>query len=189
MHYFNITDVTCSAYQAVGHENGMGCSPSRICKTCEPNKPCFIPDSYPVYSVEQYGHFPGGVEQMMQEIYQRGPIVCGMGLTQEFEDVYKSGVYEDLTGEMKIFHEVEIVGFGVEDDKPYWEIKNSWGTAWGDQGFFKLIRGKNNMNIESDCAWVVPKDTWTKDERHYTTEAERNDPRNNFTNGNFPATD
>ena len=103
--------------------------------------------------------------------------------------MYVSGVYEDFTGAMKIFHEVEIVGFGVEDDKPYWEIKNSWGTAWGDQGFFKLIRGKNNMNIESDCSWAVPKDTWTKNERHFTTEAERNDPRNNLTNGNFPQVD
>jgi len=69
MHYNNITDATCSAYQSVGHENGMGCSPSRICKTCEPGMPCFVPDSYPIYSVEEYAHFPGGEEAMMQEIF------------------------------------------------------------------------------------------------------------------------
>ena len=45
------------------------------------------------------------------------------------------------------------------------------------------------MNIESDCAWAVPKDTWTTNERHYTTEAERNDPLNNLTNGDFPIFD
>ena len=29
------------------------------------------------------------------------------------------------------------------------------------------------MNIESDCAWAVPKNTWKNLERHQTTQAER----------------
>ncbi len=70
---------------------------------------------------------------------------------------------------MSIYHYVEVVGFGIENDIPFWEIKNSWSTAWGNQGFFKIIRGINNMNIESDCAWAVPKNTWENHERHQTT--------------------
>ena len=35
------------------------------------------------------------------------------------------------------------------------------------------------MNIESDCAWAVPKDTWTNDERHLTTDTERQSFLNN----------
>ena len=43
----------------------------------------------------------------------------------------------------------------------YWMIRNSWGTYWGENGFMRLIRGVNNLGVESDCAWATPVDTWT----------------------------
>ena len=67
---------------------------------------------------------------MMQEIYQRGPIACGIAVTQEMED-YTGGIFEDLTGDMNVTHEISIVGFGEENGTPYWIIRNSWGTHWG----------------------------------------------------------
>jgi len=53
----------------------------------------------------------------------------------------------------------------------------------------KLVRGKNNLAIESDCAWATPTDTWTTTETHQTTDAEKNDPANNSTNGPYPIGD
>lgn len=57
-------------------------------------------------------------------------------------------------------------------------MRNSWGTHWGESGLFRVIRGINNIGIESDCAWATPKDTWTKQQVHQTTADEQNDPRN-----------
>merc|ERR1711964_218652 len=53
---------------------------------------------------------------------------------------YKSGV---LTGGCsgQINHAVLAVGYGAENGKNYWKVKNSWGDYWGDEGFFLLERG------------------------------------------------
>lgn len=99
---------------------------------------------------------------------------------------YTSGIFEDTTGDLDVTHEISIVGFGEENGTPYWLVRNSWGTHWGLEGFMKIVRGKNNMAIESDCAWAVPRDTWSTPVVHTTTEAEKNDPNNDYTNGDYP---
>ncbi len=34
-----------------------------------------------------------------------------------------------------------IVGYGTDGLTDYWICKNSWGTSWGEDGFFKIVRG------------------------------------------------
>ena len=75
---------------------------------------------------------------------------------------YHGGILQDPTRAFMTDHVVSIVGFGEEDGVKYWKIRNSWGTYWGEEGFFRLIRGINNLLIESKCTFAVPKDTWTK---------------------------
>eukprot|EP00042_Codosiga_hollandica_P027827 m.141382 g.141382 ORF g.141382 m.141382 type:complete len:355 (+) comp52598_c0_seq8:121-1185(+) len=37
----------------------------------------------------------------------------------------------------------------------YWIGRNSWGTYWGEQGWFRIVRGTNNLGIEAHCDWAV----------------------------------
>lgn len=97
---------------------------------------------------------------MMQEIYQRGPIACSIA-TPEALHTYTGGIFIDTTGDKDVTHEISVVGWGVEDGVKYWTVRNSWGSHWGEQGFFRVIRGVDNIAIEDDCAWGTPKDTWT----------------------------
>jgi len=115
---------------------------------------------------------------MKQELYQRGPIACGIVADQSLDD-YKEGIFNNPTPYTPddINHDISVVGFGEENGVKFWTIRNSWGSAWGEQGFFRLIRGTNNIMIETDCAWGVPLDTWSKDVRHHLTEEEKKDLR------------
>jgi cathepsin X len=135
-----------------------------------------VPDSYYVYGVDEYGTVTGE-QGMMQEIYQRGPIACGIAVPDSLES-YTGGIYQDTTGDQNIVHDISVVGYGVENGTKYWVVRNSWGTHWGENGFFRVVRGVNNIAIESDCAWATPKDTWTKPLIHQTTQEEKVDPKN-----------
>jgi C1A family cysteine protease len=31
-----------------------------------------------------------------------------------------------------------VAGYGTEGSQPYWLVKNSWGTSWGENGYVKI---------------------------------------------------
>ena len=171
MHNNEVTDETCSIYRARGHDNGAKCSQQIMCENCSPTDGCWNQDNYKVYHTDEYGKV-SGEQTMMQEIYQRGPIACGIAVPEALEN-YTSGIFEDKTGDMDIVHDISVVGFGVENGQKYWTVRNSWGTHFGESGFFRVVRGTNNIAIETDCAWATVTDTWTEDRRHKLTLQEK----------------
>jgi len=159
-----ITDETCSIYQARGHDNGAPCSKVSTCETCWPDTGCYRPPKYFTYYVDEYGDVTGDDQEtaMMTEIYNHGPISCGVAVTDDLV-AYTGGIFVDLTNFTEVNHDISVVGFGEEDGHKYWIIRNSWGTYWGENGYFRLTRGVNNIAIEGGyCSWATPKDTWSE---------------------------
>jgi len=157
-----ITDETCSIYVARGHDNGMPCSKVSRCETCWPETGCYRPEHYFTYFVDEYGDVEGDQEQaMMEEIYNNGPISCGISATDELVS-YTGGIFTDITNASSINHDISVTGYGEEEGQKFWVVRNSWGTYWGEGGYFRLARGINNLGIEGGyCSWATPKDTWS----------------------------
>ena len=168
-----ITDETCSIYRARGHDNGAKCSAKIMCENSSPSKGCFNQDNYKVHNADQYGEV-NGEQAMIQEIYQRGPIACVVVIPPALES-YTSGVLDDKTSDVNIIQDISVVGYGVDNGVKYWTVRNSWGTHFGEDGFFRVVRGVNNIAIETDCAWATPKDTWSTDKRHKNTIIEQSE--------------
>lgn len=64
----NITDETCSIYQAKGWNNGLDCSSMTKCQNCAPGQGCWAQENAHIYGVEEYGSVTGE-EAMMNEIF------------------------------------------------------------------------------------------------------------------------
>ncbi len=57
--------------------------------------------------------------------------------------LYKSGVFSDTKCKTVVDHYVLIVGFGIDGKKKFWNLKNSFGTGWGINGYMLLERLDN----------------------------------------------
>lgn len=68
-----------------------------------------------------------------------GPLVTCMNV---FEDLYsyKEGIYQHVWGDFCGRHSVTIMGYNNEEG--YWICKNSWGTEWGEDGWFNIRYGQ-----------------------------------------------
>eukprot|EP00178_Gracilaria_changii_P007931 TRINITY_DN2462_c0_g1_i1.p1 TRINITY_DN2462_c0_g1~~TRINITY_DN2462_c0_g1_i1.p1 ORF type:complete len:304 (+),score=56.18 TRINITY_DN2462_c0_g1_i1:1-912(+) len=119
-------------------------------KTCEdgsePNRYRVKVTSIRVYS---------GAEAI-QEALQNGPVETGFTVYEDFM-AYGGGIYSHEQGSALGGHAVAIVGWGTEDGTDYWLVKNSWSAFWGDEGFFKIVRGTNECGFEGGAMAGMPK--------------------------------
>jgi len=95
-------------------------------------------------------------EAIRKEIFTNGPVEADFTVYEDFLS-YTSGVYQHTTGKSLGGHAVRILGWGTESGTPYWLIANSWNADWGDKGYFKMIRGKNDCGIEAGINAGTPK--------------------------------
>ncbi len=105
-------------------------------------------------------------ETLMRELVDNGPFVISISPSYIFS-MYSKGIMDaDETTWLKlgiekpewerVDHSTVVVGYGVENGKEYWLVQNSWGSDWGENGYFRIAKGKNLMNIESlgQCAKI-----------------------------------
>jgi len=88
-----------------------------------------------------------GEENMKTDLYQNGPFQAVFAVYSDFLE-YKNGIYQHTSGPFQGSHTVRVIGYGEENGVKYWTCANSWGTVWGEHGFFRIRRGTNECGIE-----------------------------------------
>lgn len=103
-----------------------------------------------VWKITDYGKVPYGVENTKSYLVDKGPLPTKMDVYEDFYNDYESGIYEHISGDYMGIHDVVIVGYN--DDPGYWICKNSWGTGFGESGWFRIKYGE--CGIESDTYYI-----------------------------------
>lgn len=100
---------------------------------------------------KSYNHAQLG-EYKLKEVVAQQPVAAGIMAT-DYLKLYESGIYSgegcpdvgDLDN-LDINHDTVLVGYGSEAGKQYWIIKNSWGSGWGEIGYFRIVRTENESS-------------------------------------------
>ena len=95
-----------------------------------------------------------GVEQIKQEIMTHGTVTAAFTVYEDFL-TYTSGVYQHITGAAEGGHAIKCIGWGVENDLPYWLCVNSWNNTWGDKGLFKILQGDCGINDQMHAGMAM----------------------------------
>ncbi|XP_036910988.1 tubulointerstitial nephritis antigen isoform X2 [Sturnira hondurensis] len=125
-------------------------------------KPCpnIIEKSNRIYQCSPPYRVSSKETEIMKEIIHNGPVQAIMQVHEDFFH-YKSGIYRHVTSTNEESekhrklrtHAVKLTGWGTlrgaqGRKEKFWIAANSWGKSWGENGYFRILRGVNESDIE-----------------------------------------
>ncbi|MEC7969949.1 MAG: C1 family peptidase [Pseudomonadota bacterium] len=112
-------------------------------------------------SPRHHSRFVAGIKAAL---CQHGPVTASMWVTPAFS-AYSNGIFNENNGVFATNgalrhsftnHAMALVGWGLDKSsrpwRPYWIVKNSWGTDWGEDGYVRVDMRSNNIGNYS--AWI-----------------------------------
>jgi len=137
-----VPEESCFPYDA----SDINCSPCPGCKNRQAKIESWdwIDGDYMSTNVES-----------IKSALMRGPLTTFMIIHEDFL-YYSGGIYQHVYGVEEGGHCVCVVGWDDTTLPPCWIVKNSWGTGWGEMGFFKIKMGVNEVEIEAGTSYLIP---------------------------------
>jgi len=100
------------------------------------------------------GHtdMPKSESSMATWVFSNGPLAIGVDAITWSS--YTGGIMKNCNGK-QLDHGVLIVGFNQANSPPYWIVKNSWGTSWGENGYLRLEYGTDQCGITQAASSAI----------------------------------
>ncbi|CAN8328806.1 unnamed protein product [Cochlearia groenlandica] len=115
---------------------------------------CKLDKSKIVASVSNFSVVSIDEDQIAANLVKNGPLA--VAINAAYMQTYIGGVSCPYICARRLNHGVLLVGYGAGayaparfKEKPYWIIKNSWGETWGENGFYKICKGRNICGVDS----------------------------------------
>ncbi|XP_070508332.1 cathepsin L-like peptidase [Chironomus tepperi] len=105
----------------------------------------------------KYERLRGNENRLKDIVANYGPVAVAIRAADSFMN-YESGVYNNPKCSRNLDHAVLLVGYGHDNktNLDYWLVKNSWGTTWGEDGYVRMARNKDNQcGIAVEVAYVI----------------------------------
>lgn len=104
--------------------------------TCDQSKvkPVAINDGFVQLTTNSY-------TELATAVATQGPIAISLAAGGFSFQIYGGGILSNVNGcGWDVDHAVQLVGYGSENGKDYWIVRNSWGPGWGEGGFIRIQR-------------------------------------------------
>lgn len=116
-----------------------------------------------IVSLTHYMHHPNttactaGEKNTMEALLTKGPLTVSIDASADDMTFYKSGIYANpscATKETELDHAVMLSGYGEEDGHPFWIVKNTWSTYWGEGGYLRVSRAPDDCGIAAQVMYA-----------------------------------
>ena len=97
--------------------------------------------------------WPPQNELDLEKAVANGPVSVAIEADTRTFQLYTGGVITSSACGTSLDHGVLVVGYGVESNQPYWLVKNSWGTSWGEDGYVKI--GKSDSTHDKGVCGIA----------------------------------
>ncbi|KAF1740344.1 hypothetical protein MXB_1641, partial [Myxobolus squamalis] len=119
--------------------------------------PCRISIAGNQGQIERYVRVrKGNEDDLTMAIFNKGPVAISIDSRLDSFRFYKSGIYSDKScSSTSLNHGVTAVGV-ISGANPHFIIKNSWGSSWGEGGYIRIARDKQNLcGVATDAVYPI----------------------------------
>ncbi len=88
-----------------------------------------------LYKVKEYYRITD-IDALKEQLSQNYPVICGIWIYSNFYKQTKDNYLYKPDGSIRGGHAVTVVGY--DDEKKVFILRNSWGTGWGNKGYFEM---------------------------------------------------
>jgi len=86
-------------------------------------------------------------EDILIQQLQISPLVVDVHSSCEQLQTYTKGIFKSENCKGAADHTMLLVGYGSDNGENYWILRNSLGNNWGEEGYIRVLRGKNIIGI------------------------------------------